>query len=164
MSKEEYVQIEAVRQALEKVVKDENAIEKVLTLLSDSTVAVDTAKQAEPELEDNTSGEPDGEEDAPKPKMQYVILVSDSTGVINKDLVGWVLQVPEEEDCREVVEGIKKAAYNFNASKKGRKYPVNSIGQAIEGVPTKFFKPYNIKLKTKESVYVVTTDNVLPKS
>ena len=164
MSKENYVQLDAVREALEQVVKDENAIEKVLTLLSDSTVAVDTANQAEVPTEDGDSGEVDGEDGPPKPKMQHVILVSDPSGVIDKDLTGWVLQLPEDEDCRGVVEGIKKAAYNFNASKKGRKYPVNSIGQAIEGVPTKFFKPYNIKLKTKESVYVVTTDNVLPKS
>jgi hypothetical protein len=164
MSKENYVQLDAVREALEQVVKDENAIEKVLTLLSDSTVAVDTANQAEVPTEDGDSGEVDGEDGPPKPKMQHVILVSDPSGVINKDLTGWVLQLPEDEDCRSIVEGIKKAAYNFNASKKGRKYPVNSIGQAIEGVPTKFFKPYNIKLKTKESVYVVTTDNVLPKS
>jgi hypothetical protein len=72
--------------------------------------------------------------------------------------------MPENEDTRDVVELIKKAAYNFNASKKGRKYPVNTIGQAIEGVGNKFFKPYNVSLKTKEPVLVITTDNVLPRS
>lgn len=162
MSKEEYVQLEAVREALEKVVKDENAIEKVLDLLSEATVQVDETKQPEPESV--STDEDDGEEAPPKPKMQSVILVSDPNGVINKDLTGWVLQMPEDEDCREIVDGIKKAAYNFNASKKGNKYPVSSIGQAIESVPGKFFKPYGIKLKTKEAVYVVTTDNKLPKS
>lgn len=163
MSKEEYVQLEAVREALEKVVKDENAIEKVLDLLSDSTVAVDTAApEAAPEPAD--AGNEEEGDDAPKPKMQHVILVSDPKGVIDCDLTGWVLQIPEDEDCREVVGNIKKAAYNFNASKKGNKYPVSSIGQAVEAVPNKFFKPYNIRRKTKEAVYVVTTDNVLPKS
>ena len=162
MSKEEYVQLEAVREALEKVVKDESAIEKVLDLLSDAAVQVDEAKQAEePEAADTNETD---ESDEPKIKKQFGILVSDKDGVIKQDLVGWVFQMPENEDTRDVVELIKKAAYNFNASKKGRKYPVNTIGQAIEGVGNKFFKPYNVSLKTKEPVLVITTDNVLPRS
>ena len=163
MSKEEYVQLEAVREALEKIVKDENAIEKVLDLLSEATVAVDQAKQAEePEVVD---GDVEGDEsDEPKIKKQYGILISDKDGLIKKDLVGWVFQMPENEDTRDVVELIKKGAYNYNASKKGRKYPVGSIGSAIEGVGTKFFKPYNLSIKTKEPVLVITTDNVLPRS
>lgn len=162
MSKEEYVQLEAVREALEKIVKDENAIEKVLDLLSEATVKVDETKQPEDtEAGDNESGEGS---DEPKLKKQYGILVSDKDGVIKSNLVGWVFQMPENEDTRDVVELIKKAAYNFNASKKGRKYPVNTIGQAIEGVGNKFFKPYNVSLKTKEPILVITTDNVLPRS
>lgn len=164
MSKEEYVQLEAVREALEKVVKDELAIERVLDMLSDAAVKVDEAKQEviEEGVEDNES-ESEGS-DEPKIKKQYGILVSDKDGVIQRDLVGWVFQMPENEDTRDVIEHIKKAAYNFNASKKGRKYPVSTIGQAIEGVGNKFFKPYNVSLKTKEPVLVVTTDNILPRS
>jgi len=162
MSREEYVQLEAVREALEKVVKDENAIEKVLDLLSDATVQVDEAKQAEEsEAADNNESE---ESDEPKIKKQLGILICDKDGDIKRDLVGWVFQMPENEDTRDVIDNIKKAAYNYNASKKGRKYPVNTIGQAIEGVGNKFFKPYNVSIKTKEAVLVVTTDNVLPRS
>lgn len=162
MSKEEYVQLEAVREALEKVVKDENAIEKVLDLLSDATVKVDEAKQAEEA--DVAEGVDDEGSDEPKIKKQYGILVCDKEGEIQRDLVGWVFQMPENEDTREVVDSIKKAAYNYNASKKGRKYPVNTIGQAIEGVGNKFLKPYNVSIKTKEAVLVIRTDNILPRS
>lgn len=162
MSKEEYVQLEAVREALEKVVKDENAIEKVLDLLSDATVKVDEAKQAEEA--DVADGADDEGSDEPKIKKQYGILVCDKDGEIKRDLVGWVFQMPENEDTRDVIESVKKAAYNYNASKKGRKYPVNTIGQAIEGVGNKFFKPYNVSIKTKEPVLVVTTNNILPRS
>lgn len=162
MSKEEYVQLEAVREALEKVVKDETAIEKVLDLLSDSTVEVDQAKQQEPEaVDESVEGD---ESDEPKIKKQFGILVSDKDGMIQRDLVGWVFQMPENEDTRDVIEHIKKAAYNYNASKKGRKYPVGSIGSAIEGCGNKFFKPYNVSIKTKEPVLVITTDNVLPRT
>ncbi len=162
MSKEEYVQLEAVREALEKVVKDENAIEKVLDLLSDATVKVDEAKQAEEA--DVAEGAEDEGSDEPKIKKQYGILVCDKDGEIKRDLVGSVFQMPENEDTRDAIESVKKAAYNYNASKKGRKYPVNTIGQAIEGVGNKFFKPYNVSIKTKEPVLVVTTNNILPRS
>ena len=162
MSKEEYVQLEAVREALEKVVKDENAIEEVLGLLSDATVKVDEAKQNEET--DVVDGAENEGSDEPKLKKQYGVLVCDKDGEIKRDLVGWVFQMPENEDTRDVIENIKKAAYNYNASKKGRKYPVNTIGQAVEGCGNKFFKPYNVSIKTKEPVLVVTTDNILPRS
>ena len=162
MSKEEYVQLEAVRQALEKFVKNEDEIEKVLELLSVATVSVDETKPEAEDADVDTESESEGE-DLPKVKQQYVILVSDSNGIISEDLTGWVLQMPEDKDCRDVVEGIKKAAYNYNASKKGQKYPVRNIGQAINAVSNKFLKPYDVKVKTKESVYVVVTDNNLPK-
>lgn len=165
MSKEQYVQLEAVRTALEKVVKDETEIEEILSLLSGSTVVVDetTVVGAEDPGVEGSDGV-EGESGTPKVKQEYVILVSDPNGIVTKDLTGWVLQIPEGEDCREVVEKIKKSAYNFNASKKGQKYPVSSIGQAIEAVPNKFFKPQDVKIKSKEAVYVVTTDNKLPRS
>jgi hypothetical protein len=72
--------------------------------------------------------------------------------------------MPEDEDVQSVVECIKKGAYNFNASKKGQKYPVSSIGQAIASVSNKFFKPYNVSIKTKEPILIVTTDNILPRN
>ena len=161
-NKEEYVQLEAVRTALEKVVKDENAIEDVLNLLREAIGAVDETKLVDSEPVD--SSDENEEDGAPKMKFQNVILVSDPKGIINEDLVGWIFQMPEDEDFRDIAAGIKKAAYNFNASKKGNKYPVTTIGSAIEALPNKFFKPYNIKRKTKEPVFIVTTDNVLPRS
>ena len=92
------------------------------------------------------------------------MLVSDTNKIITKDLVGWVLQIPEDDDVATVIDSIKNGAYNFNASKKGQKYPVSSIGQAIANVPNKFFKTNNLKIKTKEPVQIITTNNVLPRS
>jgi len=161
MSKESYVQLDAVRKALEEVIKDKNTIAEVLDLLNESTVtSIETAEDLTPK--DNASSETGDKDGPPKVKQQYVILVSDPDKLIKKDLTGWVLQMPEDEDVREVVDGIKKAAYNYNASKKGQKYPVRNIGQAVNSVGNRFMKPYSIKVKTKEAVYVVTTDNVLP--
>ena len=164
MSKEEYVKLQAVIAALQKTVEDQEKIDEIIELLSDNTVAVDETATPEQALDEaiNNNEENDGS-DEPKVKKQYVMLVSDTTGIIDRDLTGWVLQMPEDEDVRDVVDCIKKGAYNFNASKKGQKYPVTSIGQAIANVGNKFFKPYNVSIKTKEPILIVTTDNKLPR-
>jgi hypothetical protein len=164
MSKEEYVKLQAVVAALQKTVDNQETIDEILDLLSNATVAVDEATKTEEEAVDASEETGNDEESEPKPKQQFVILVSDTNGIINKDLVGWVLQIPEDDDVATVLDSIKSGAYNFNASKKGQKYPVSSIGQAIANVPNKFFKTNNLKIKTKESVYVLTTNNVLPRS
>lgn len=160
MSKENYVNLDAVESALEQVGVDVEDIQKILSLLNEATVQVDETKPVDP-VDESTN---EGDEGVPKPKQQFVILVSDPDKMITKDLTGWVLQIPEDEDVQEVVANLKKGSYNYNASKKGGKYPVSSIGQAIANVSNKFLKPYSIKIKTKEPVYVLTTDNKLPKS
>lgn len=114
----------------------------------------------------NLAVQPDpGEgEDAPKVKKQFIILVSDPEGLMpKKDLVGWVLQMPEEESPVTAQERICKGTYDYNASKKGRLYPAKTIGEAIENVPSKLFKEADIWVKTKEPVLVLRTDNIIPK-
>jgi hypothetical protein len=162
MSQQEYVQLEAVRNALKQVVKDKSAIDEVLDLLSAATVSVDETK---PEaLNESESAETESEgEDLPKVKQQFVIVVSDPNKMITEDLTGWIVQIPDSESVLTVTDRIKKAAYNYNASKKGQKYPIKTIGEAVESIGNKFFKPYDLKVKTKEPVFVVVTDNVLPK-
>jgi len=164
MSKEEYVKLQAVIAALQKTVEDQEKIDEILDLLSNATVAVDEAAKSEEEAIDPSEETGNDEEGEPKPKQQFVMLVSDTTGIITKDLVGWVLQIPEDDDVVTVIDSIKNGAYNFNASKKGQKYLVSSIGQAIANVPNKFFKTNNLKIKTKEPVQIITTNNVLPRS
>ena len=162
MSKEEYIKLQLVISTLQKTIEDQEKIDEILDLLSANTVGVNETANSEEKTEEKAE-ELEGS-DEPKVKKQFVMLVSDPNSVINKDLTGWVVQMPEDEDVRDVVECIKKGAYNFNASKKGQKYPVTSIGQAIANVGNKFFKPYNVSIKTKEPILIVTTNNILPRS
>ena len=175
MSKTDYVQLAVVEEVLTKTIsnpttENKKLIKEILELLSQEVVDIstDTATPADgtaPDPADSGDNGADSSDvdDTPKKKQQFVILVSDPNKQIKSDLTGWVLQVPEDEDCRDVVKGIKSGAYNFNASKKGNRYPVSSIGQAIANLGSKWLKPYGVKVKTKEAVYVVVTDNVLPK-
>ena len=164
MSKEEYIKLQSVIAALQETIDDQEKINEILDLLSNNTVAVDEAAKLEEEVVDPSQDTGNDEESEPKPKQQFVILVSDPNKQIKSDLVGWVLQIPEDDDVATVIDSIKKSSYNFNASKKGNKYPVSSIGQAIANVPNKFFKTNELKIKTKEPVQVLTTDNILPRS
>lgn len=105
------------------------------------------------------------EEKPPVQKKQFVILISDPDGEMPaQELAGWVLQLPEEASPLSVQERVNKAAYDFNATRRGRKLPVESVGEAFEGVPAKNFKEVEIWVKTKTPVLVLTTDNKLPKA
>ncbi len=122
----------------------------------------------------NLEAQPEGgEEKEPAVKKQFVVLLSDPTGRLSSefyaaagfsDFAAWVLQIPESEAPATATDRIKRAAYDFNATKKGRLLPVASIGEAIENVPARFMKEHDVWAKTKTPVLVVRTDNVLPKS
>ena len=99
----------------------------------------------------------------PRVKKQFAILVSDPEGVMPKvDLTGWVLQLPEEESPMGLEEQIHKAAYDFNQTPKGRRLPAKTVGEACEAVPARIFKEYQLWVKTKEPVLVLTTNNQIP--
>ncbi len=104
------------------------------------------------------------EEKPPAQKKQFVILVSDPDGQMPEhELAGWVLQIPEEASPLSLQERVHKAAYDFNASRRGRKLPVETMGEAFENVPAKNFKEVEVAVKTKTPVLVLSTDNKLPK-
>lgn len=101
---------------------------------------------------------------APKLKTQFVILATKA--VADAPQVGWVLQLEEGAAPADVVARIQKAAYDYNASKKGRLYPVKTMGEAIESVPRALWKREDGKtlVKTKSPVQVIITDNELPRA
>ena len=105
------------------------------------------------------------EENPPAPRVpkQFTILISDPEGTMPKgDLTGWILQLPEEDAPMTVESQIHKAAYDFNQTPKGRRMPVQTIGEACEAVPARIFKEYQLWVKTKEPVLVLRTDNQIP--
>jgi hypothetical protein len=113
----------------------------------------------------NLAVQPDaGEEKPPAVKKQFVILVSDPDGRMPKqDLVGWVLQIPEDESPASTQDRIFRSTYDFNTTQKGRLLPAKTVGEAIENVPAKFFKETDVWVKTKTPVLVLKTDNEIPK-
>lgn len=106
--------------------------------------------------------------DAEKPKepavkKQFVMIVSDPHGELpEKDYVGWVVQIPEDDSPATTEERIHRAAYEFNTTPKGRRMPVETIGEACEAVSARIFKEEQIWVKTKEPVLLVKSNNKIP--
>lgn len=108
------------------------------------------------------------EEDEPKPppvKKQFCLLVSDPQEKLKGvDLVGWALQIAEEDSPHTATEKIIQAAYDFNATPKGSRMPIQSIAEACEHVPARIFKDHQVWVKNKEPVLLLRTDNKIPTS
>lgn len=106
------------------------------------------------------------DEKPPAIRKQYCIVLSDPDARMpfRYDFAGWVLEIPENESPVTVVDRIHRAAYEFNASKRGQLLPVKTVGEAIEQVPAKFFKEADAWVKTKTPVLISVTDNIIPKN
>jgi hypothetical protein len=121
----------------------------------------------------NQAVEPEGDEEPqPQVKKQFSVLLSDPTGRLTPEFfksagfdgfTGWVVQIPEDASVTSTADRIHKAAYSFNCTKKGRMMPAQTMGDAIENIPSKLFKEQQVWIKTKAPVFVVTTDNQIPK-
>lgn len=100
----------------------------------------------------------------PAVKKQFVLVVSDPNGVLPEglEIVGWAVQIPEDDCTSTTLERIHRAAYEFNRSKKGRKYPVKTIGEAAEAVGARFLKEQDVWIKNKIPAAVVVTTNLIP--
>lgn len=104
----------------------------------------------------------------PTEKKEFVILISDPKGVLKAaypdGIVGWVLQIPEGDGPHLALDKLVAAAYEHNASPKGRKFPVETIGEACESVSPRMLKEQSVWVKTKTPVLAITTNNILPKA
>jgi len=99
----------------------------------------------------------------PPVKKQFVMMVSDPQGALpEKDFVGWILQIPEDESPASTEERLVRASYEFNMSPKGRRMPVQTVGEACEAVPARLLKEQGVWVKTKEPVLMVRTANKIP--
>lgn len=103
---------------------------------------------------------------AKKAKYKHLIVASDPDGSARAVLERtpmWVFKVPDDENHTEVMPRFFRGVYDFNAkSRKGKKNPIKSVGDGIQAVGTKFYKPNKSPILTKEPVIVIVTDNKIP--
>ena len=108
--------------------------------------------------------EAEKEDKPPAVKKQFCIVITDPNRTLKPtDLVGWVVQIPEGDSPLTAPDRIIEAAYDYNQTPKGRRLPLETIGEACEVVSAKFFKEQEIWVKTKMPVQVVVTANRIPR-
>ena len=76
-----------------------------------------------------------------------------------KDLTGWVVQLLEDDDPKEVTAKIVEVAKAFNESPKGQRVPVESFGDAVQSISGKLFKESDLWIKTREPVRIIPVKN-----
>lgn len=132
--------------------RNESDIQKINDILND----IDTELQIE---------QAEKEARPPLVKKQFITLISDNDGVlVDKDFASWVLQIPEEANPQAVIDKIHQSAYTYNASPKGSRFPVKSMGETLESVSAKIFKENEVWVKTKIPVLAVSCNNQIPQS
>ena len=140
-------------------------IDLVTEVLKENELPEDQVMQITRQLNraaDKIAAEAEAEKE-PVEKKQFTILISDPNGDLpDEDMIGWVVQLPENDNPGAVADRIIKAAYQYNATRRGRKCPVKTIGEACEVVGAKIFKEHKVWIKTKLPVTAIKTDNVLP--
>ena len=143
------IDIETLKQILH---RNENDIQKINDILNDIATELQI-EQAEKEAR------------PPAVKKQFITLIADNEGVlVDQDFASWVLQIPEEANPQAVIDKIHQSAYTYNATPKGSRFPVKSMGETLESVSAKIFKENEVWVKTKIPVLAVSCTNQLPQS
>lgn len=141
------------------------SVELIHEVLTNNHLEPDTILTVLKQIEEQAAAEAEAEKANRDPvvKKQFVIVVSDPRGTIpDEDYVGWVAQIPEDDPVGETMDRLIRASYEYNISKKGRRYPVKSVGEACEAVGARFLKEQNLAIKNKVPVTVLRTDNKIP--
>ncbi len=124
-------------------------ISKVAEILKKNHLDPAMLRRVIEELNLAAQPDPGDEEKPPAVKKQHLFLVSDPEGKMPKaDLVGWVLQIPENESPATTQDRLLRGVYDYNMTKKGQLYPAKTVGEALENVPAKFFKEADLWVRT----------------
>ena len=130
--------------------RNESDIQKINDILNDIATELQI-EQAEKEAR------------PPAVKKQFITLIADNDGqFLDQDFASWVLQIPEEANPQAVIDKIHQSAYAYNATPKGSRFPVKSMGETLESVSAKIFKENEVWVKTKIPVLAVSCKNQLP--
>ncbi|MDR2982334.1 MAG: hypothetical protein LBV12_08830 [Puniceicoccales bacterium] len=137
--------------------------ELVKMVLQRNQLDVRTIAQILEDINQEQAATADESEKDPPCKKQFVAIISDPEGDLEgKEYTGWILQIPEDESVYTATEKLIRAGYEFNTTKKGRRMPVQQIGEVCEHVPASILKEQKAWVKTKEAIFFLPTDNIIP--
>jgi ABC-type uncharacterized transport system auxiliary subunit len=119
-------------------------------------------KQIAEILEEIAKNTPAPDEKEKPAKKQFVVVVPTGEGGVKADeLAALVFQIPEEDSPFSIVSRVEEAARAFNATAKGRRIPVETLGDAVQYIKNAIWKDQGVLVKTKDLVSVVFTTNAI---
>jgi hypothetical protein len=118
-------------------------------------------KEQEAVVEEEQAEKEKTKEQNPKVAKKFVFAITSSETPLPKDLVGFLFQMPEETPTRNIERQISEAAQEFNQTRKGKKNPVKTVGEAVEVISPKIFKNAGVDRKAKVAIEVVSFPNKL---
>ncbi len=139
-------------------------VSKVAEILKKNAIEPSMLRKVVEEM--NLAVQPEGGDSKKPPslKKQWVVLLSDPDGKMPKhDFVASIVQIPESDSPATTRDRVYRSSYDYNTTKKGRLIPVRTVGDALENVPSKFFKEADVWVKTKTPVLVIVHNNEIPK-
>jgi hypothetical protein len=97
-------------------------------------------------------------EAGPKQKWEFVIVLNDKEGYLTgKEIAGWVVQKPVEDDANLILSKLSDAAKSQNEVTKKKANKITDLVSLFEHLKSKFTKEKNVKIKTKELTRVLIT-------
>jgi hypothetical protein len=117
-----------VQQGLRNILKDEPLTQKALVELK--------------RLMDEKSSQSADKE--PAEKKAFVVIRPEASSEI-----AWIVRHAESIHPSLVPEMIREAIASYNASRKGRLFPANTLGEGLEQCPPRFFKELGLSVSTK---------------
>lgn len=138
-------------------------VNKVAEILQKNHIEPAVLRRIIEEINHVVQPDPAEENKPPPVKKQWVILLSDPEHRLPKDdLVGWIVQIPENESPATTQDRVFRGAYDFNTTKRGRLLSAKTVGEALENVPARHFKEAELWVRTKTPVIMLRTDNLIP--
>jgi hypothetical protein len=98
----------------------------------------------------------------PKQKWEYVIVLNDKEGLLKgKEIAGWVVQKPTEDDANLILSKLVDAAKSQNEVTKKKANIIDDLTSLFGHLKSKFTKEKNVRIKTKELTRVLITEGKL---
>lgn len=98
-------------------------------------------------------------ESGPKQKWEFVIVLNDKEGYLKgKEIAGWVVQKPLEDDANLILPKLADAAKSQNETTKKKANKITDLVSLFEHLKSKFTKEKNVRIKTKELTRVLITE------
>lgn len=138
------VSIEEVESKLLELKVDPNKVQQIVSELEKVVEELADERKA-------TSG--------PKQKWDHVIVLNDTEGLLKgKEITGWVVQKPAEDDAALVVSRLVDAAKAQNEVTRKKANIIDDLKSLFEHLKSKFAKEKNVRIKTKELTRVIVTE------